>query len=244
MWPRPAPGVLEILWTDVRSLDAEDAALWAEALPPDEQQRFRRFRHTRGAHEFLGGRLLVRTWLSALTGRRVDEWRFREGPYGRPELDDPRFHFNLAHSGGIVACVLTTGREAGVDVEDLDRRPMSEGLWGRYCAPSEVADIHAQPAEERTHRFLTYWTLKEAYLKARGLGIAVHLADIAFQLNPPHAPRIAFVGSLAGTSTAWAFGLAQAGPRHLLSWAAPTGSDDEAVSVAIHHVPLDVVAPR
>lgn len=244
LWPHPAPRALCILWTDVRPLAADDAAEWAEALPADEQQRYRRFRHTRGAHEFLGGRLLVRTWLSALEQSPRHAWRFREGPYGRPELEDPRFRFNLAHSGGIVACVLTTGRDAGVDVEDLDRRSMSEGLWGRYCAPTEVADILAQPAEARADRFLTYWTLKEAYLKARGLGIAVHLADIAFVLSQNDAPRITFTGSLVGTPDAWSFGLANAGPRHLLSWAAPTDADSQPVDVSVAHVPLDLLAPR
>jgi 4'-phosphopantetheinyl transferase len=244
LWPRPAPRALEILWTDVRPLGAEDAAEWAETLPDDEQVRFRRFRHTRGAHEFLAGRLLVRTWLAALTGQPRNTWIFRSGPYGRPELDAPDWHFNLAHSGGIVACVLTRGREAGVDVEDLDRRAMDEGLWSRYCAPREVADILAQPVEARQERFLTYWTLKEAYLKARGLGIAVPLADIAFVLEPTGAPRVTFERSLVGTSTAWALGLTQAGPRHLLSWATPTDADEPSVEVAIHPIALDELAPR
>ena len=52
----------------------------------------------------------------------------------------------------------------------------------RYCAPQEIEDIHRH-GRDWFARFLVYWTLKEAYLKARGLGISVVLSDIAFDLT-------------------------------------------------------------
>lgn len=98
---------------------------------------------------------------------------------------------------------------------------MTRELFRRFCSPLEIADIERQPAEDRDHRFLTYWTLKEAYLKARGLGIAVHLADVEFSLDGPY-PTVAFRASLEGADPAWAFALFQPAPRCLLSLAAPS----------------------
>lgn len=235
---------MSICWTDVRPLDSRMAARWMTALPDVERTRFERFKHERSAHEFLVGRLLVRQWLAALTGHLPNTWQFVEGFRGRPEIASPAttLRFNLAHSGGVVACIVTDGREAGVDVEDLGRRPVESTLWHRYCAPSEVADIEAQPAAEQHHRFLTYWTLKEAYLKAIGLGIGVHLADIAFAVGAGE-PTIHFHDSLAGTSTDWAFGMTQVSEQFLVSWATPQTPAGPRPGVEVTHIPLHRLDP-
>jgi 4'-phosphopantetheinyl transferase len=244
VFPRPTLETLSICWTDVRALDGPLAARWMTALPDAERTRYERFKHERSAHEFLVGRLLVRQWLAALTGHRPNDWQFVEGFRGRPEIAGPvtSLRFNLAHSGGVVACIVTDNRDAGVDVEDLGRRLVEPDLWHRYCAPSEVADIEAQPAEARHHRFLTYWTLKEAYLKAIGLGIGVHLADIAFHLSAGD-PTIHFHDSLAGTSTDWAFGMTQVSEQFLVSWATPQPPGSARPAVDLTHIPLRDLDP-
>jgi len=217
---------------DTTPLITEQAHVWLPTLPADEQQRFLRYRRPLDAHQFLVGRLMIRRWLAEATSIPASDWRFSEGERGRPEIAGPdtQWSFNLSHSGGLVACALARalapvvppGADAGigVDLEDLDRRPLSPDLIHRFCAPSEVVDIERQPEALRAQRFLTYWTLKEAYLKARGLGIAVHLADLDFSLEGPH-PAIRFRESLAGTASDWAFELFQPTPRYLLSVAAP-----------------------
>jgi 4'-phosphopantetheinyl transferase len=226
------------------------AELGLAMLPPEEHARFHRYRRPLDAHQFLAGRLLVRRWLASVTGASPASWRFAEGQRGRPAIvdGDPAWSFNLAHSGGLVACAMAHGLAAvttdcgiGVDLEDMERRPMAPDIARRFCAPEEVADIERQPETERMHRFLTYWTLKEAYLKARGLGIAVHLSDIAFVLDGPH-PVITFRDSLTGTSRDWAFELLQPTPRYLLSVAAPQPAGTPRPHVVLHALSLpDVV---
>lgn len=238
-FPQPTSDHLRVCWVDTRTLTAADAARWAARLPEVERARFARFKHERSAHEFLAGRLMVRRWLAALTSHQPNDWQFVEGYRGRPEVASPQtsFKFNIAHSGGVVACIFTDGREAGVDVEDLGRRMIEPELWTRYCAPSEVADIEAHPPEARHHRFLTYWTLKEAYLKALGLGIGVHLSDIAFTVRDAQ-PTIQFYDSLAGTSTDWAFGMTSLSDHFLLSWATPQPPGSARPVVSVSALPL------
>jgi 4'-phosphopantetheinyl transferase len=199
-----------------------DAASLVPRLPAHERERFTRYRYPLAAYQFLAGRLLIRQWLEAAAGGPADEWPLVEGLRGRPVIAHPDspWSFNLAHSGGFVACVLSLVPDVGVDLEHLDRRPMTRELFRRFCSPSEIADIERQPADDRDRRFLTYWTLKEAYLKARGLGISVQLADVEFSLEGPH-PAVAFRASLEGADPAWAFALFQPAPRCLLSLAAP-----------------------
>ena len=219
---QPDAGVVSVIWVDVSPMRSVEAEACLPRLPADERERFHRYRHPLTAHQFLVGRLMIRRWLEAVSGTPAAEWRLVEGTRGRPAIAHPAspWSFNLAHSGGIVACALSLVPDVGVDVEHLDRRPMERDLIRRYCSAKEVADIEQQPEDERSRRFLTYWTLKEAYLKARGLGISVQLADLDFSLDAPH-PTIAFRGSLEGTDPAWAFALFQPTPRCLLSVAAP-----------------------
>jgi 4'-phosphopantetheinyl transferase len=127
--------------------------------------------------------------------------------------------------------------DVGVDLEHLDRRPMARDLYRRFCSPAEIADIERQPEEARARRFLTYWTLKEAYLKARGLGIAVSLADVEFAIDGPR-PLISFRGSLEGTDPSWAFALFQPSPRWLLSVAAPQPVGSPQPGFDVRAVPL------
>jgi 4'-phosphopantetheinyl transferase len=198
-----------------------DAPQWSRLLgwlQPDERARFERFRFLDGRASFLIGRGLARQVLSDVTGIAPAEWRFREGPRGRPEIAAPQttMRFNLAHSGGVVACVIGDGVDVGVDVEDLDRRTLAYDVAARCCSEEELADIHDEPEEGRQRRFLVYWTLKEAYLKACGLGISVHLPDVAFSLATGE-PQLQLRGSLAEDTRLWLFGLAQPTPRHIMA---------------------------
>jgi 4'-phosphopantetheinyl transferase len=90
----------------------------------------------------------------------------------------------------------------------------------RFCSPSEIADVERRGPDGWRDQFLRYWTLKEAYLKARGLGIAVHLADVSFTLAGGDV-RVEFLNSLAGTDTNWAFALTESGESHFIAAAAP-----------------------
>lgn len=241
--PELGPHGMAIAWSDARALTDDVVSRWIADLPTGERERYGRFQHTATAYEYLLGRRLVRAWLSALAPYGPVEWTFTEGPRGRPEIAAPAtsLQFNLAHSGGVVACIVTNGVDAGVDVEDLQRRAITRDLWHRFCAPSEAADVDAQPQAHQQRRFLTYWTLKEAYLKARGLGIAVHLADIAFDLAALR-PRITFHRSLAGTPDAWQFDVTEVAPHHLISWCV-AGDPTQQVKVSVTHVPVSALCP-
>jgi 4'-phosphopantetheinyl transferase len=187
-----------------------------------ERDRYANFRHDRDRWMFALGREMARTLVGSALGVPPDAWIWREGPHGRPEIAAPLsgLHFNLSHSAGLVVCALSRDRAVGVDVEDLTRRAPDPAIVTRYCSPAEAEDVCAQ-ADGWRDRFLTYWTLKEAYLKARGLGISVHLSDISFTLAGVEA-RIGFLDSLAGTDDRWRFHLVRLEPHHLAAIAVET----------------------
>jgi 4'-phosphopantetheinyl transferase len=189
-------------------------------LSDTERVRFQRFVHDEDRWMFLSGRVMARALVGRALGCEPMSWRWREGPHGRPEIDAPdaTWRFNVAHSAGLVVCAIADGVDVGVDVEDLERRPVGPGFVRRYLSPAEAADVESQPADARQERVLTYWTLKESYLKACGLGVSVPLAEITFSLANGR-PTVSFHGSLAGTAADWTFRLNRPTPRHLMATA-------------------------
>ena len=194
-----------------------------ECLTRPERERFERFRHDDDRWMFALGRQVAREMVGDALGMGPSEWHWREGSHGRPEIDRPAtdVHFNLSHSAGIVACAIGRGRELGVDLEHLQRRAPDPAMVDRYLSPVEAADVRAQ-GPDWIQRFLLYWTLKEAYLKARGLGISVPLSDITFRLDGSDSARIEFHAALAGTDPRWAFQWWPVAPEHLVALAAST----------------------
>jgi 4'-phosphopantetheinyl transferase len=152
-------------------------------LTPADQARHDRYRQQADRDMFLLGRAMARALVGQVLGVEPCAWRWREGPRGRPEADAD-VSFNIGHSAGMVVCAVSRHGRVGVDVEDRRRAPVDARMVRRYCAPAEAGDIELGGPEGWPDQFLKYWTLKEAYLKARGLGITVHLADLCFTIAP------------------------------------------------------------
>jgi 4'-phosphopantetheinyl transferase len=237
-----ASGEVRVWYAPVSDLADRDvlgqALTW---LGPDERLRYERFSGDEDRRMFLLGRVMARVLVSEALGVAPTDWRWRDGVHGRPEIANPPtpLRFNLSHSAGIVVCAIAVGRDVGVDVEDLARRPVEPAVVRRYCSPEEILDIDAQ--RDRWHdRFLRYWTLKEAYLKARGLGISVTLADLSFS-NDDSQPRIVLARSLQGGDERWVFRLAQPTDRHLIAVAA-AAADGVRPDISVER--LDVATRR
>lgn len=109
---------------------------------------------------------LARAALSRHAG--AADWRFEPGPYGKPAVAG-RWRFNLSRAPGIVAVAVAEGVEVGLDAEDTTREGDFAGVAERWFAPSE-----------RAMAFWDAWTLKEAYLKARGTGLRIPLDSFRF----------------------------------------------------------------
>ena len=74
--------------------------------------------------------------------------------------------------------------EIGVDIEIVGREADVLDIAKRSFSSSEVADIfRLSNVEDRINRFYDYWTLKESYIKATGLGLKIPLDQFCFQIG-------------------------------------------------------------
>ena len=206
-----------------------------ELLSPDEHERMARLVFERDQRRFLLTRALVRTMLSRYAAVAPQDWAFIANVHGRPELLDrpegvPDLRFNISHTDGLIACAVTIGREVGVDVEHVGRR-LTRDVPARFFAPQEVADLNAVAEPDRHKVFFDYWTLKEAYIKARGFGLALPLADFAFRLSPSSPPEISFEPALPDDPATWQFAQDWPTPVHRLGLAVRRSGPDLAIRI-------------
>jgi 4'-phosphopantetheinyl transferase len=186
-------------------------------LTDDERARCERG-IARVRDERLVSRALLRHGLSWYTDRSPASWRFEENAYGRPELHDATAPtFNLSHSRGVVAAVFSWRREVGIDVEDTHRRADGEGI-DHFLAPRERAALRPLSGDTRRETFFRYWTLKEAYMKARGVGLSLGLDSFTVDLSvdPPTITK----RHAAAPSIRWRLFEIALPPRHRLAVAA------------------------
>ncbi|MBR0969844.1 MULTISPECIES: 4'-phosphopantetheinyl transferase family protein [Bradyrhizobium] len=206
----------------IETIDAPGAVdACRHLLSVDERVRADRFMFERHRRQYIFAHAMLRLALSrAAPDVAPSDWSFGAGRYGRPFVAAPKtsaaLYFSLSHADGCVACVVSRHEAVGVDVETVSRRvaPLSTAL--RFFAPEEVETLRGLPEPAAIERFFDYWTLKEAYLKARGFGLNLPLDAFAMQVSR-EAIEISFKPDIADDPDGWRFSLCSPSPSHRLA---------------------------
>ena len=158
---------------------------WLQSLDPEERARADAFRTPELRARFVAAHALVRTALSSYAPLAPEEWRFAQGPAGRPSLLNAPvdLHFSLSHAEDHAAVAIAIGRRPGLDLEGLDASGDVLGIASRYFTRTEETMLRACSGIQRPERFATLWTIKEAVLKARGAGLSAGLMTVEVQLD-------------------------------------------------------------
>jgi 4'-phosphopantetheinyl transferase len=205
--------------------DPDMLARCAQLLDAVETRRWQRYRFDKDRHLFLVGHALLRSTLSRYADVDPARWRFRLQEFGRPEVAGPQtnldLRFNLSHTRGLAVVLVTLGTDCGVDVEPADRSVDIESLARRNFADSERTDVLARADEDQRRRFLEYWTLKESYIKARGVGLALPLTK--FTMTVGDRVTIAFDPAIDDDPEDWQFHLVRPAATHQLAVAVRRG---------------------
>jgi 4'-phosphopantetheinyl transferase len=213
-------GIVDLWYYFYEDTDAELLASHQALLTPDELERRNSFRFERDRRLFLATRALVRTVLSHYAAVAPADWRFATNDHGKPLISapavKPTIHFNLANTLGLVVCVVCVAHElVGVDAERINRKVEASSLANRFFSPSEASRLQALPAAEQPELFFSYWTLKESYIKARGLGLSLPLARFSFRLDDEIS--IKFDEGFDDDASAWRFALLDSPPHHRIA---------------------------
>jgi 4'-phosphopantetheinyl transferase len=143
-----------------------------------EQGRYANYRREADKRRFLTGRALIRGVVAAELGVRpadvvLDSACFDCGkPHGKPRVVGSTLEVSISHSGDWVVLAMTDGAPVGVDVEEV-RDAEVDGLAGICFSAGELTTFKSVPEADRRGAFFTYWSRKEAVLKATGKGMWV-----------------------------------------------------------------------
>lgn len=175
----PPPQELELpdeavhVWRADLRLPAWRLQPLVQMLSAEEQSRADRFYFAEHRRRYVVCRGFLRIILSHYERIAPSRLQFSYGARGKPELAKNRaLRFNLSHSDEMALYAIAKDRSVGIDLEHIRTTLDAEGLAKRYFSPREFEELHSLPAGAKHEAFLRQWTLKEAYLKATGEGLA------------------------------------------------------------------------
>lgn len=155
-------------------------------ISSSEQQKISRYRSDNAQHTALITRTFIRLLLSRYENVAPHLWRFDISELGKPEVINTTLplRFNLSHNNEMIICAICLNKDIGCDIENLSRRISIDAIAKRFFSAQEYSLISAEPS-----RFFEYWTLKEAFVKATGLGISQGLETFSFEIKKQHGNK-------------------------------------------------------
>lgn len=231
-WWRPFSTVAgaTVFYVDLSPHAAHEARAlgWLSA---EERVRSGRYLHAGSRRRFTLCRAALRAVLCTRLACNGQQLTFGTTSYGKPfaqidEMPNP-ISFNVSHGGshGLIA-VAPHGR-LGVDIEERISREDLGNLTDAVLGPNEEREFALLRGNRRTHFFFRMWTLKEALIKALGVGfsqdpakfevpLAVRRGAKTGTLRIPNLPRTEWRVDDLGTDAFAAAVAIEASPRRSL----------------------------
>ena len=209
-------------------------------LSDDESERQQRFHFAADRHRYLVSHALVRRVLSHYEDIAPADWEFSSGEFGKPEIANPgvaALRFNLTHTPQLTACIVTLSHDCGIDTEQLNPRHKLDGVAKRMFSEAEHMELQQYSGQNYLEHFYRCWTLREAYVKARGIGISFPTRKLKFTLKGKSGASVVFDPDIDDQADAWQFQFVDSGDDHITA-VAVRDDDDVRKPVVTHHFAL------
>ncbi len=189
-------------------------------LSSAEKRRADRFMFEPDRLAYLTAHALIRVCLSQHATVRPEQWRFATTTFGKPYLlkNLPASHlqFSISHTRQKVACLVAHNAPCGVDIEQVGRVSKVCELAERFFTPKEAQIIRSMKKNTQPIHFTALWALKEAYSKAKGLGLSLPYNTFGFDVCTDQPNHISFHPPEEDRDF-WSFHLQVIEPKHWLA---------------------------
>jgi 4'-phosphopantetheinyl transferase len=207
-FPRLSTDKVYLFYADVRALEEINASTSERWLNHSEQSRLEHFHFERDSKLYQLSHCMLRWVLSHYTGQLPEHLEFEVNNYGKPSLkgnDD--ISFNLSHSNGIAVLAMGKNRELGVDLEQINYQKEIHNILDHFFHPDEIFQFKTLKNTQKSALFFKLWTLKEAYIKAKGMGLSIPLNAFNFDCTQAPILEVFFQAELNEKTSPWQFSL-------------------------------------
>lgn len=207
----------------------------------EELKRYKSFINKNSQTQYLISRALLYSTLSKYTAIPPDDIVLSYNKYGKPYLNEimnaQDLKFNLSHSNGIAVCALTAKREIGIDIEKIRFIKNIKSIIKKFFTADEVKIFTAFPEKFYDERFVEYWTLKEAYLKALGYGLYMPLNSISLDYESEKVINYSYTSTNSANNPSYQhkFFLFDVPPLYKLSVCVNHNQPEQCFNITIRH---------
>jgi 4'-phosphopantetheinyl transferase len=210
------------VWRALLDLPQPRIQALEQILADDERTRAASFRFTKDRMHFIAARGLLRTILGRYLSIGPRMLSFSYNAYGKPSLaesgrrattrvaptvsgrmKEEELSFNVTHAHGMALFAITRNHAVGVDIEYIQRQMEWESVAEHFFSPYEVRMLKAVPRDMRHIAFFNCWTRKEAYIKARGMGLSLELDSFDVSLTPGEPAALLDIREEGQDVSAW-----------------------------------------
>ena len=200
-------------WCASLDVPPETSARLYATLTGDERNRSARFRFERARQRFIAAHGILRDLLGRYLQTQPGRISYVYNAFGKPDLSPEfggRLKFNLSHSAGHALIAVAADSDVGVDLEYVRAQSDHAEVARRFFSAAEVDQLTALPNHLYDQAFFSCWTKKEAYVKARGDGLAIPLNGFSVPLTTDPAPSPVDV-----SARRWSFYTLQPAPGYV-----------------------------
>lgn len=198
----PGPNVVHVWIIHLDGLDRVDPP-WGRLLTVEEKERARKFRFKADRLRFLARRGMLRLLLTKYAGMPLEKVVYHANLHGKLSLPNSRISFNLSSSQDWVTYAFALDSDVGVDVEQVRPMPDMLRVAKHWFSLDEQIVFFNLPPRLQTEAFFHIWTQKEAFIKARGDGLAYPLKDFSVSVDPNQPARLLSIKNAPEECLAW-----------------------------------------
>ena len=189
-----------------------------EVLSQEEKIRSARYHFSRDQKHFVAARGILRNILARYLAAEPEQIVFSYDSRGKPFLCDTfnnkEISFNLSHAHDLALYAVAVKRKVGIDVESVQQDFQWEEIVERFFSSVEQAELWTLPVKDRLRAFYTYWTRKEAILKAMGTCLTDEMREINGASEPLKSTCLSRAGYPRNGYAHWTLIDLDTGPRY------------------------------
>jgi 4'-phosphopantetheinyl transferase len=195
-----------MFYADVSALDTIDPVTANSWLNQSELEHIERLHFTHDKILYKLSHCMLRWVLSQYLNLAPEQIEFNINDFGKPRLKlNSDIFFNISHTNGVAVMAVSKIEQLGIDIEKINSEKEVSKVVSQYFHPEEFNLLEGLATEKKVQTFYTIWTLKEAYIKAKGLGLSIALNKFNFKLPTRNLLQVNFEKELNEESNLWQF---------------------------------------